>query len=67
MGETDKDFKKFILAATSGRYQPPSKKIALEELLTCVSISRQLTKANIHEVMQEDCLDICISGTATIS
>ena len=66
MGETDKDFKKFILAATSGRYQPPSKKTALEELLTCVSVSRQITKADIHEVLQEDCLDICISGSTTI-
>jgi hypothetical protein len=62
MGETDKAFKKFMLAATSGRYQPPSRKTALEELTSCVSLSRQLVKAEIHEVMEEDGLDVCLSG-----
>jgi hypothetical protein len=62
MGETDKSFKKFVLAATSGRYQPPCRKTALEELTTCVALSRQLVKAEIHEVMEEDGLDICLSG-----
>ena len=66
MGETDIPFKKFLLAATSGRYQPPTRKTALEELTTCVSVSRQLTKAEIHEVMEEEGLDICLSGKSRL-
>lgn len=67
MGETDKSFKKFMLVATSGRYQPPCRKTALEELTTCVSVSRQLVKAEIHEVMEEEGIDLCISGNIPIS
>ena len=62
LGETDKSFRKFMLAATSGRYHPPSRKTALEELTTCVAVSRQLVKAEIHELMEEEGLDLCISG-----
>ncbi len=62
MGETDPYFKRFILAATQGKYTLPSKKTANEELTTLVSITRQLTKAALHTHMEEDVLDIAVSG-----
>ena len=62
MGETDPHFKKFMLSATQGKYTLPSKKTANDELTTLVSVSRQITKAALHTHMEEDVLDIAISG-----
>jgi hypothetical protein len=67
MGETDKHFRKFMLAATQGKYVTCTRKVALEELITLVSISRQLTRASLHKHLEEDCLDIAISGMMAIS
>lgn len=66
MGETDKHFRKFMISATQGKYIPCSKKTAMEELITLVTLSRQLTRASLHRHLEEECLDIAISGVSTI-
>lgn len=62
MGETDKAFRKFCLVATSGKYKPPCKKTAREELVTCVAASRIHVKGELKVLMEEDGLDPCLSG-----
>jgi hypothetical protein len=62
MGENDKGFREFLLAATSGRYIAPAKKIAQAELITLAAASQKKVQTELNELLHVDCLDISISG-----
>lgn len=62
MAEQDKYFKRFCASISLGRYTPPCKKICAHELITLVAASREILKGQIKEVLEDDCLDISISG-----
>ena len=62
MGESDHAFKDFLLAVSSGRYQAPAKKIALEELVVLSAASQRKVSEELNEILNKDFLDISISG-----
>jgi hypothetical protein len=62
MGEQDKNLREFLSVATQGRYIPPCKKVANEELISLAAMAAKGVQEELHEVLVVDALDISISG-----
>ena len=62
IGETDRELKSWMLQATRGRYQPPSRKTAMDILLT-MRVKADNTTKKLMLALRSDRVLPSISGT----
>lgn len=67
MGEQDKNLREFLSVATQGRYVPPCKKVAKEELISLAAMAAKGVQEELHEILTVDALDISISGDRSLT
>ena len=66
MGELDKNLREFLSVATQGKYVPPCKKVAKEEMITLAAMATKKVQEELHELLTVDALDVSISGNMCV-